>query len=190
MIAMPDLYEKFLECSGVSTDTRQITPDCLFVALKGPSFNANQFALGALAKGARYCLVDDPAVANQDARCLLVSDALTALQDLARHHRQTLKIPVIGLTGSNGKTTTKELIASVLSKKYALYATRGNLNNHIGVPLTVLSLNEQHELAVVEMGANHQGEIALLCSICQPTQGLITQKKIPVILFCLNPRIL
>lgn len=174
MIAIPDLYEKFLECSGVSTDTRQITPDCLYVALKGPSFNANQFAVEALAKKARYCLVDDPAVAKQDARCLLVSDALTALQDLARHHRQTLTIPVVGLTGSNGKTTTKELIASVLSKKYALYATRGNLNNHIGVPLTVLSLNEQHELAVVEMGANHQGEIALLCSICQPTHGLIT----------------
>ena len=173
MIAIPDLYEKFLECSGVSTDTRQITPDCLFVALKGPSFNANQFAVEALAKGVRYCLVDDPAVAHQDG-CLLVSDALTALQDLARHHRQTLRIPVIGLTGSNGKTTTKELIASVLSKKYALYATSGNLNNHIGVPLTVLAINEQHELAVVEMGANHQEEIALLSSICQPTHGLIT----------------
>jgi UDP-N-acetylmuramoyl-tripeptide--D-alanyl-D-alanine ligase len=174
MIAIPDLYEKFLECSGVSTDTRQITPDCLFVTLKGPSFNANQFAVEALAKGARFCLVDDPALAKQDARCLLVADALTALQDLARHHRQTLTIPVVGLTGSNGKTTTKELIASVLSKKYALYATQGNLNNHIGVPLTVLSLNEQHELAVVEMGANHQEEIALLSNICQPTHGLIT----------------
>lgn len=174
MIAIPDLYEKFLECSGVSTDTRQITPDCLFVALKGPSFNANQFAVEALTKGTRFCLVDDPALAKQDTRCLWVPDALTALQDLARYHRQTLTIPVVGLTGSNGKTTTKELIASVLSKKYALYATQGNLNNHIGVPLTVLSLNEQHELAVVEMGANHQEEIALLSSICQPTHGLIT----------------
>lgn len=174
MIAIPDLYEKFLECSGVSTDTRQITPDCLFVALKGPSFNANQFAVEALTKGARYCLVDDPAVAHKDARCLLVGDALTALQELARHHRQTLTIPVVGLTGSNGKTTTKELISTVLSKKYALYATQGNLNNHIGVPLTVLAINEQHELAVVEMGANHQQEIALLSSICQPTHGLIT----------------
>ncbi len=174
MIAIPHLYEKFLECSGVSTDTRQITPDCLFVALKGPTFNANQFALEALAKGARYVIVDDPAVAHQDGRCLLVADGLTALQDLARHHRQTLTIPVVGLTGSNGKTTTKELIASVLGKNYAIYATRGNLNNHIGVPLTILALNEQHELAVVEMGANHQQEIALLCSICQPTHGLIT----------------
>ena len=174
MIAIPDLYEKFLECSGVSTDTRQITPDCLFVALKGPSFDANQFAIEALAKGARYVIVDDPAMAHQDGRCLLVADGLTALQDLARHHRQTLNIPVVGLTGSNGKTTTKELIASVLSKNYAVYATRGNFNNHIGVPLTILALNEQHELAVVEMGANHQQEIALLCSICQPTHGLIT----------------
>ncbi|TAE30455.1 MAG: UDP-N-acetylmuramoyl-tripeptide--D-alanyl-D-alanine ligase [Cytophagales bacterium] len=174
MIAIPDLYKKFLECTGVSTDTRSITPDCLFVALRGPSFNANSFALDALTKGARYAVVDDPAVAAQDPRCLLVADGLTALQDLARHHRQTLTIPVVGLTGSNGKTTTKELIAGVLSKKYALYATQGNLNNHIGVPLTVLSLNEQHELAVVEMGANHQQEIALLSSICQPTHGLIT----------------
>lgn len=174
MIAIPYLYEKFLECSGVSTDTRQITPDCLFVALKGPTFNANHFAIEALAKGARYVIVDDAAVAHQDGRCLLVADGLTALQDLARHHRQTLTIPVVGLTGSNGKTTTKELIASVLGKNYVIYATRGNLNNHIGVPLTVLSLNEQHELAVVEMGANHQREIALLCSICQPTHGLIT----------------
>ncbi len=174
MIAIPDLYKKFLECTGVSTDTRSITPDCLFVALRGPSFNANSFALDALTKGARYAVVDDPTVAAQDPRCLLVADGLTALQDLARHHRQTLTIPVVGLTGSNGKTTTKELIAGVLSKKYALYATQGNLNNHIGVPLTVLSLNEQHELAVVEMGANHQQEIALLSSICQPTHGLIT----------------
>lgn len=174
MIAIPDLYEKFLECTGVSTDTRTITPDCLFVALKGPSFDANQFALDALAKGARYALVDDPAVVEQDTRCLLVQDSLTALQDLARYHRQTLKIPIVGLTGSNGKTTTKELIAGVLSKKFVTYATRGNLNNHIGVPLTVLSITEQYEIAVVEMGANHQKEIALLSSICQPTHGLIT----------------
>lgn len=174
MIAIPDLYEKFLECTGVSTDTRTITPDCLFVALKGPSFDANQFALDALAKGARYALVDNPAVVEQDTRCLLVQDSLTALQDLARYHRQTLKIPIVGLTGSNGKTTTKELIAGVLSKKFVTYATRGNLNNHIGVPLTVLSITEQYEIAVVEMGANHQKEIALLSSICQPTHGLIT----------------
>ena len=174
MTSTPDLYEKFLRCTGVSTDTRQITSDCLFVALKGDQFDGNQFALQAIARGARYAVVDDPAVAAQSAQCVLVADGLTALQDLARHHRQTLTMPVIGLTGSNGKTTTKELIASVLATKYNTYATRGNLNNHIGVPLTLLSLNESHEMAVVEMGANHQGEIALLCSIAQPTHGLIT----------------
>ena len=175
MVSTDQLYAKFLECTGVSTDTRRITPDCLFVALKGPSFDGNQFAEQALASGARYAVVDDPAVAAQDLnRCLLVSDGLTALQDLARHHRQTLTIPVVGLTGSNGKTTTKELIAGVLSKQYRTYATIGNLNNHIGVPLTVLALTEQYEIAVVEMGANHQQEIELLCSIAQPTHGLIT----------------
>jgi UDP-N-acetylmuramoyl-tripeptide--D-alanyl-D-alanine ligase len=175
MISTEHLYDKFLECTGVSTDTRRITPDCLFVALKGASFNGNQFAEQALASGARYALVDDPIVANQHPdRCLLVSDALTALQDLARHHRQTFTFPVIALTGSNGKTTTKELIAAVLSKNFQTYATVGNLNNHIGVPLTLLAINEQYDMAVVEMGANHQQEIALLCSIAQPTHGLIT----------------
>ena len=175
MVSTDQLYTKFLECTGVSTDTRRITPDCLFVALKGPSFDGNQFAQQALASGARYAVVDDPAVAAQDVdHCLLVADGLTALQDLARHHRQTLTIPIVGLTGSNGKTTTKELIAGVLSKKYRTYATVGNLNNHIGVPLTVLAINEQYEVAVVEMGANHQKEIELLCSIAQPTHGLIT----------------
>ena len=175
MMTTNQLYAKFQECTGVSTDTRRITPGCLFVALKGPTFDGNQFAGQALTAGARYAIVDDPAVAAQHpGQCLLVEDGLTALQDLARHHRQTLTIPVIGLTGSNGKTTTKELIAGVLSKKYRTYATIGNLNNHIGVPLTLLSVNEQYEMAVVEMGANHQKEIELLCSIAQPTHGLIT----------------
>ncbi|WP_019988942.1 UDP-N-acetylmuramoyl-tripeptide--D-alanyl-D-alanine ligase [Rudanella lutea] len=174
MTSTTDLYAKYLECSGVSTDTRQITPDCLFVALKGPLFDANTFAAEALSKGARYVVVDDPAVVQPGGQYLLVADGLTALQDLARHHRQTLQIPVVGLTGSNGKTTTKELIASVLSQRYVTYATRGNFNNHIGVPLTVLAITEQYEMAVVEMGANHQREIALLSSICQPTHGLIT----------------
>ncbi|RYC72244.1 UDP-N-acetylmuramoyl-tripeptide--D-alanyl-D-alanine ligase [Spirosoma sordidisoli] len=175
MVNTEQLYHKFLECTGVSTDTRRITTGCLFVALKGGNFDGNQFAQEALTAGARYALVDDPAVAAQQPDgCLLVADALTALQDLARHHRQTLTIPVVGLTGSNGKTTTKELIAGVLSKRYITYATQGNFNNHIGVPLTVLSITDQYEMAVVEMGANHQREIALLCSICQPTHGLIT----------------
>lgn len=175
LLSIDQLYAKFLECTGVSTDTRRITPDCLFVALKGASFDGNQFAEQALASGARYALVDDPAVAARDlTRCLLVADGLTALQELARHHRQTFTFPVIGLTGSNGKTTTKELIAAVLLKNFRIYATVGNLNNHIGVPLTLLALNEECEMAVVEMGANHQKEIELLCSIAQPTHGLIT----------------
>lgn len=176
MMSTTDLYQKYLECTGVSTDTRRITANCLFVALRGDKFDGNAFARQALASGARYALVDDPAVADAEptGRCLLVPDSLAALQDLARHHRQTLTIPVIGLTGSNGKTTTKELIAAVLSKNYSTYATVGNLNNHIGVPLTVLAIAEPYEMAVVEMGANHQKEIELLCSICQPTHGLIT----------------
>lgn len=174
MLSTAELYSKFQECTGVSTDTRKITADCLFVALKGDNFDGNQFAEQALTSGARYALVDDPTVADRNPRCLLVADGLLALQDLARHHRRTLAIPVVGLTGSNGKTTTKELIAAALSKKYRTYATVGNLNNHIGVPLTVLAINEQYEMAVVEMGANHQKEIELLCSIAQPTHGLIT----------------
>lgn len=179
MLSTEQLYAKFLECTGVSTDTRRITPDCLFVALTGDNFNGNTFAEQALASGARYALVDDPAVAHHNpttgsGRCLLVPDSLLALQDLARHHRQTFAFPVVGLTGSNGKTTTKELIAAVLGKNYQTYATVGNLNNHIGVPLTLLALNEQCEMAVIEMGANHQKEIELLCSIAQPTHGLIT----------------
>ncbi|QJW91130.1 UDP-N-acetylmuramoyl-tripeptide--D-alanyl-D-alanine ligase [Spirosoma taeanense] len=175
MLTTEQLYHKFQECTGVSTDTRRITPDCLFVALKGANFDGNQFAEQAIASGARYALIDDPAVAERmPDRCLLVTDGLLALQDLARYHRQTLTIPIIGLTGSNGKTTTKELIAAVLSKNLRTYATTGNLNNHIGVPLTLLAVNEQHEIAVVEMGANHQKEIELLCSIAQPTYGLIT----------------
>ncbi len=180
MLSTEQLYHKFQECTGVSTDTRKITPGCLFVALKGETFDGNQFAEQAIASGARYALVDDEAVTAQTQpagmpdRYLLVPDSLTALQDLARYHRQTFTFPVIGLTGSNGKTTTKELIAAVLSKNYRPYATVGNLNNHIGVPLTLLALNEQCEMAVVEMGANHQKEIELLCSIAQPTHGLIT----------------
>lgn len=174
MTSTSELYHKFLECSGVSTDTRKITPECLFVALKGPAFDGNQFAQDALEKGARYAVVDDPAVAAHNQRCLLVADGLTALQDLARHHRRTLNIPIIALTGSNGKTTTKELIAAVLSKQYKTYATLGNFNNHIGVPLTLLAIDDSYEMAVVEMGANHQQEIALLSSIAEPTHGLVT----------------
>lgn len=167
------LYQLFLESGKVSTDTRQISEGSIFFALKGDKFNANEFAAQALEKGARYCVIDEERVAG-DNRCILVNDVLTTLQALARYHRSKLTIPVIGLTGSNGKTTSKELVQAVLSKKFKTYATRGNLNNHIGVPLTVLSIDPSYEMAVVEMGANHLGEIALLSSIACPTHGFIT----------------
>ncbi|MCW5912755.1 MAG: UDP-N-acetylmuramoyl-tripeptide--D-alanyl-D-alanine ligase [Cyclobacteriaceae bacterium] len=170
---LTQLYQRFSEAGKVSTDTRQITPGSLFFALRGDKFNANEFAAQALEKGATYAVVDDARYAVNE-RYILVEDALTALQALAKHHRSRLKIPVVGLTGSNGKTTSKELVLAVLDKKFKTYATKGNLNNHIGVPLTILSIDHSYEMAVVEMGANHLGEIALLCSIANPTHGLIT----------------
>ncbi len=150
-----------------------ITPGSVFFALKGPKFNANEFAAEALKKGASYAVVDEKAFQVND-KCILVDDGLKALQDLARYHRSQLKIPVVALTGSNGKTTSKELLSAVLSKKFATHATKGNLNNHIGVPLTILSINSSVEIAVIEMGANHVGEIAELCTIASPTHGFIT----------------
>jgi UDP-N-acetylmuramoyl-tripeptide--D-alanyl-D-alanine ligase len=168
------LYNIFLKGARISTDTRQIADGSIFFALKGDKFDGNQYAAEALKKGAAYTVVDDENVAA-DERFLLVEDVLLALQDLARHHRKTFTFPVVALTGSNGKTTTKELIAKVLSMKYNTYATKGNLNNHIGVPLTILSVDPaKHEMAVIEMGANHQAEIALLSTIALPTHGLIT----------------
>lgn len=173
MMDIHKLYQKYRESGKVSTDTRQILPGSIFVALKGDKFNANEFAAEALAKGASMAVVDEPGYAVDD-RYFLVDNALDALQKLARHHRDQLKIPVVGLTGSNGKTTSKELLNAVLSKKYKTFATKGNLNNHIGVPLTLLAIDDSVELAIVEMGANHVGEIALLCSIANPTHGFIT----------------
>ncbi len=173
MTTVEQLYRKFKECSGVSTDTRHIRPDSMFFALKGPNFNANTFASEAIEKGARYAIVDEGEYLENE-RCLLVEDGLTALQELAHHHRLQLKIPVIAITGSNGKTTTKELIQAVLSTGYRTSATKGNLNNHIGVPLTLLEINDYTEISIVEMGANHVGEIAALCKIAAPTHGLIT----------------
>src|SRR5690606_13050288 len=167
------LYSYFLQYPAISTDTRNILPNSLFFALKGERFNGNRFAAQALEKGASYAIVDEPQ-ANGDERYLYVDDVLTALQELARHHRRQLQIPVIGITGTNGKTTTKELIQAVLSQQFNTYATKGNLNNHIGVPLTILSITAQTEIAIIEMGANHVGEIAFLCDIAQPTHGLIT----------------
>ncbi len=167
------LYSLFLTAGKVSTDTRQIVPGSLFFALKGDRFNANQFAAEALNKGAHYAVIDDPQFNTSD-QYIVVDDVLTTLQQLAKYHRSQLTIPIIGLTGSNGKTTSKELLYAVLSKKFKTLATKGNLNNHIGVPLTILSIDNQVEVAVIEMGANHVGEIALLSSIANPTHGFIT----------------
>ena len=167
------IYQKFLECKGISTDTRKIEPGSLFVALKGPKFNANAFAEEALNKGAKYATIDDVSFVKGD-KYILVNDSLEALQQLAKHHRAKLQIPVIGLTGSNGKTTSKELVNAVLSRKFKTFATKGNLNNHIGVPLTLLAIDPTIEIAIVEMGANHVGEIAALCNIANPTHGFIT----------------
>ncbi|MDB4927494.1 UDP-N-acetylmuramoyl-tripeptide--D-alanyl-D-alanine ligase [Mucilaginibacter sp.] len=173
MTTTEQLYQLYLQHQAISTDTRKIGAGSLFFALKGDKFDANTFAQQAIEAGAAYAVIDNPEYKFND-RCLLVADVLTALQDLARHHRKQLTIPVIGLTGTNGKTTTKELINAVLSQHFTTLATQGNLNNHIGVPLTVLSINASHQMAVIEMGANHIKEIELLCSIAQPTHGLIT----------------
>lgn len=167
------LYSKFLQSNGVSIDTRTLKEGNLFFALSGPNFNGNEYALKALEAGASFAIVDDPAYANAD-RTVLVDDSLIALQQLATFHRSRYKRPLIGLTGSNGKTTTKELINAVLSQKYITHATSGNLNNHIGVPLTLLHIHPQVEIAIIEMGANAVGEIAQLCSYSRPTHGLIT----------------
>jgi UDP-N-acetylmuramoyl-tripeptide--D-alanyl-D-alanine ligase len=168
-----ELYPYFLQSSGICTDTRKITPGCFFVALKGDRFDANTFAATALQQGAAYALIDNPDYAIEG-KTLLVSDSLESLQALARYHRQQLGLPVIALTGSNGKTTTKELINAVLSTTYATTATIGNLNNHIGVPLTLLSFTKDTEIGIVEMGANHQKEIEFLCTIAEPNFGYIT----------------
>ncbi|TAI49737.1 UDP-N-acetylmuramoyl-tripeptide--D-alanyl-D-alanine ligase [Flagellimonas allohymeniacidonis] len=170
---LEQLHQLFLEHPTVSTDTRKITPDCLFFALKGPNFNGNEFASEALKKGAAYAVVDEKKYKTSKQH-ILVEDVLESLQKLSTFHRNYCNAKIIALTGSNGKTTTKELIYAVLSKKYNTIATQGNLNNHIGVPLTLLSIKEDTEIAVVEMGANHQKEIAFLSSIAQPDFGYIT----------------
>lgn len=167
------LYSRFLLSNGVSIDTRTIEDGNLFFAISGPNFNANQFASQALEKGASYAVVDDESYVT-DERILLTKNSLIALQELARFHRSRFKKPVFAITGSNGKTTTKELITNVLSEKYIVHATKGNYNNHIGVPLTLLHIHPQVEIAIIEMGANHVGEIAALCELASPTHGLIT----------------
>lgn len=168
------LYEKFVGCNQqISTDSRKISQGCLYLALKGDNFDGNQFAHQALAQGAAFAVVDDASLVTNE-QILLVENGLTALQALARHHRLKSSAVVIGITGSNGKTTTKELIAQVLSSHFNTHATPGNLNNHIGVPLTLLGIRQEHEMAVVEMGANHPGEVELLCDLVLPDCGVVT----------------
>lgn len=169
---LAQLHQIFLQCSGVTTDTRTIPADSLFFALKGDRFNGNQFAIEAIEKGAAWAIVDEIISAHE--RLILVKDVLTTLQDLARYHRQYLGIPIVALTGSNGKTTSKELMHAVLKTQFNTVATIGNLNNHIGVPLTLLRMTTTTELGIVEMGANHQKEIAQLCAIALPDFGYIT----------------
>lgn len=168
-----DLYQYYVRCNKICTDTRKIEKGDLFFALKGDTFDANQFTQEALEKGALAVVIDNPAYFTGK-QTILVDDALQALQNLANHHRKILGIPIISLTGSNGKTTTKELINNVLSKKFKTIATVGNLNNHIGVPLTLLSMDKSTQIGIVEMGANHQKEIAFLCQIAEPDYGYIT----------------
>lgn len=167
------IHDLFLKCSKVSIDTRKIEPNSFFVAIKGENFDANTFAKEALSKGANYVVIDN-ADYYIDERTILVKDSLETLQSLAKFHRNYLRLPIIALTGSNGKTTTKELINAVLSKKFNTKATFGNLNNHIGVPLTLLSFTKETQIGIVEMGANHQKEIEFLCEIAQPDYGYIT----------------
>lgn len=171
---METLYESFRKSTGVSIDTRSIEDENIFFALSGPNFNGNTYAKQALEKGALLAIVDDVKFMADDTRYLLVDDTLTTLQQLANYHRNKIDTTIIGLTGSNGKTTTKELIFQVLSSKYKTQCTKGNFNNHIGVPLTLLACENDTEFLVLEMGANHQKEISFLCEIAEPDFGLIT----------------
>ncbi|HVD99013.1 MAG TPA: UDP-N-acetylmuramoyl-tripeptide--D-alanyl-D-alanine ligase [Cytophagaceae bacterium] len=168
-----DLYTKFLSSKGVSTDTRQISEGVLFFALKGANYNGNEFAEKALEMGASYVVIDEERYKVNE-KCILVDDVLSTLQQLANYHRKQFNIPFIAVTGSNGKTTTKELIYAVLSTSYKTQATKGNLNNHIGIPLTLLAIPQGTEIAVIEMGANHQKEIESYCQYVEPTHAMIT----------------
>jgi UDP-N-acetylmuramoyl-tripeptide--D-alanyl-D-alanine ligase len=170
---LKEIHSLFLKCKSLSIDTRKIEKDSMFFAIKGENFDANTFAKEALELGALFVIIDNPSYLINE-RTILVKNSLETLQELAKFHRQYLKIPIVALTGSNGKTTTKELINVVLAQKYNTKATLGNLNNHIGVPLTLLSFTNETEIGIVEMGANHKKEIQFLCSIAQPDYGYIT----------------
>ena len=170
---MTELFSLFYETKGICTDTRNIVSNSLFIALKGKNFNGNLFAKNAIEQGAKFAIVDQKEFSDQS-RIFYVSNTLKFLQELAKYHRSKFNIPVIGITGSNGKTSTKELIYSVLSKKFKTIATEGNLNNHLGVPFTLLRIKKEHEIAIIEMGANQPGDIGELCEIASPTHGIIT----------------
>ncbi len=174
MTSLQEVYQLFLKSSGVQTDSRKVTSNQLFFALNGPNFDANTFAHQAIEKGAIAAIVDNKTIADANQACYLVDDVLKTLQAVAQHHRNQFNIPVLALTGSNGKTTTKALIHAVLSTTHTVLATEGNRNNHIGVPLTLLRLTGAHSHAIIEMGANHLKEIAFLCEIAQPNYGLRT----------------
>ena len=167
------IYPRFLTATGISTDSRKIEEGCVFFALKGENFNGNKYAADAIRQGASFAIIDEKEYESSD-QTILVDNVLLCLQQLALYHRRQLGIPILGITGTNGKTTTKELIAAVLAKKFKVSFTQGNLNNHIGVPLTLLRMNGKTEFGVVEMGANHPGEIADLCQIADPDYGIIT----------------
>lgn len=172
MINISDIYQQ-IKGHRITTDSRDVRENDVFIALKGDNFNGNRYALQALEKGATLAVIDEKEV-QTDTRCLCVPDTLSFLQQLANYHRKQLRIPILGITGTNGKTTTKELCNAVLSRKYKTFATQGNFNNHIGVPLTLLSMDETTEFGIVEMGANHPGEIKTLCDIAEPDFGIIT----------------
>ena len=174
-MTIEDIYLKFCQCAGVTTDSRKCGPGLMFFALKGERFDGNEFVRGALEQGCSYAVMDDASLYDSnDSRMILVDNSLTALQQVAALHRRKLGTPVIGITGTNGKTTTKELTNAVMSTAYNVLYTQGNLNNSIGVPLTVLGLKPEHEYAIVEMGASHPGDIKELVEISQPDFGLIT----------------
>lgn len=170
---IPELYKIFEQYPEISTDTRNSPKNSIFFALKGANFNGNEYALKAIESGCSYAVIDEPQYATHP-NLILVDDCLRVLQQLANYHRRQFKIPIIAITGTNGKTTTKELVTSILSQSYNVISTKGNLNNHIGVPLTLLSIKKEHEIAVIEMGANHMGEIKFLAEIAEPNYGLIT----------------
>ena len=168
-----ELYKIYKSKSSICTDTRKIKKGGLFFALKGENFNGNLFAAKAISDGCSFAIIDEKKIATND-KFILVKNVLETLQNLARHHRKQLSIPIIGITGTNGKTTSKELIHAVLKSELNSYATKGNLNNHIGVPLSILEITKEHEIAIIEMGANHEKEIEFLCDIAKPTHGVIT----------------